>query len=624
MVPPGEPLRRGFDHAAFESHLQSLWFQRKALLADGRTGDAAHQAALMRAFCEEEDVGRMELMAGALIAEASRRIEDGRFDEALESLALAAEFDPGRPQTHVLRAAVYWRSGRGYLEAGRELLAGARAAFERGAWDLTLFGNLALLLVVAGLAAGAVFSLLMVARYGVPLRHEVEEWLGPSAGERGARWAGWALLGLPLLLWFAAGWAPLYWIAATFRYMRSSERSVAVLLLLATALSAPALDTAVGVYAVTADPVVRTTLAAARGEYSPELVLRVQRLVEAHPEDASYRFLLAGLYRNGRYFEEAFSGYQAALAVDPSLSEAHVNVGNLFFSTGQYGEAIASYRRALELDPRSLLGHFNSHLAQSQLFRFKEAEESLAQARVIDPSAVAALLERAGQPAGRPAAPDAELARTSVWSAAFEGRGPEGLVSNAVGRESRVAALVHPVSVFSGLALLAGLVAALSARRQAPARRCIRCGRPFCACCKSSRDGHEYCSQCYHLYVLGDGLSPEAKTHKMYEVARYDRRQHLARRVLSAVLPGAGHVLRDRPLCGAALTAAWILLLSAWRPDFVERAAGWVGIELGLALLAPAEVPVTWNPEPQTLLAVPLLVLVWITGNVGWRRNREA
>ena len=40
---PGEEptsARRGFDYEAFEARLDSLWFQRKALLADGREADA--------------------------------------------------------------------------------------------------------------------------------------------------------------------------------------------------------------------------------------------------------------------------------------------------------------------------------------------------------------------------------------------------------------------------------------------------------------------------------------------------------------------------------------------------------------------------------------------------------
>ena len=45
-------------------------------------------------------------------------------------------------------------------------------------------------------------------------------------------------------------------------------------------------------------------------------------------------------------------------------------------------------------------------------------------------------------------------------------------------------------------------------RKRSSARRCIRCGDPFCGVCKRSTEGHEYCTPCLHLYVLGESLAP--------------------------------------------------------------------------------------------------------------------
>lgn len=115
--------RRGFDYEAFEARLESLWFQRKTLLTDGRYTDAAEQSELIRDFCAEEGVHRLENMAGALVAEADRFLEEGRHKEALDSLALAESLDPGRPQIRLARATVLWKSDRSFLGSGTELLA---------------------------------------------------------------------------------------------------------------------------------------------------------------------------------------------------------------------------------------------------------------------------------------------------------------------------------------------------------------------------------------------------------------------------------------------------------------------------------------------------------------------
>ena len=65
--PTGETaVRRGFDYAAFEARLESLWFQRKTLLASGRVEDSRAQLEQIRAFCAEEGIRRIEDLAGAL------------------------------------------------------------------------------------------------------------------------------------------------------------------------------------------------------------------------------------------------------------------------------------------------------------------------------------------------------------------------------------------------------------------------------------------------------------------------------------------------------------------------------------------------------------------------------
>ena len=218
--------RRGFNYNAFEARLESLWFQRKTLLADGRHTDAAKQSQLIRSFCLEEGVGRIDNLAGALIAEANRFVEQGHYGRALESLELAEHFDPGRPQLHLARAVVFWKAGEGLLATTGQLAAAGRAAVLRSIKDLTLFNQLALIFVSAVVGCVLVFSLLMVVRYQVPFRHEIEEWITQLLGERWARATGWGLLFLPFLIWFGAGWIALYWTLITFRFMRRGENAM--------------------------------------------------------------------------------------------------------------------------------------------------------------------------------------------------------------------------------------------------------------------------------------------------------------------------------------------------------------------------------------------------------------
>ncbi|MCP3979979.1 MAG: tetratricopeptide repeat protein [bacterium] len=608
--------RRGFDYESFQSRLENHWFERKAYLADGRYEDADKQSEKIRDFCAEEGVKRLPDLSGALIAEARRLAEEGDSQRAIESLRLAEEFDPGRPQVHLARASVYWHHGMRVVPAATELVAALRTTAQRSIASLTLLHRVVLVLSIAAMGCVLLFSTMMLWRYQIPFRHEVEEWVEHFAGDPWTQIAGWALLLLPLVLWIGGGWIAVYWIVIMFRFMRRSERATAAVLLLACTLAFPAYRATIGLFRMSSDPVVRTTLASAGGEYDPDRILELQQLVAAHPENAVYRFLLGGLYRNGRYFEEAYFEYKTAIELDPDMAAAHINVGNIFHATGQLTEAIARYNDALAVEGDSVLALFNRHLAQSESFRFKEAEATLEEARALDAELLDGLLGSTAERRDRQTVVDATLDTASIWASALQGRNAADAPA-AVAGLSPAAWLLNPVSLVSIVALLAGMALVFFSDSRKTARRCIRCGRPCCHYCKSGREGREYCSQCLHLFVRGDGLAPETKTKKMYEVERYERRNRRARRLASVLLPGSAHVLRGRSAIGVALLSTWLAAWIAWLPSTLQPIERLSGFDLRFELLVtPGVVPDVYAFNPFGIVAFVGLVVVWFMGNV--------
>ena len=617
------PVRQGFDLDAFESRLESLWFQRKAFLADGRDAAAARQVEMIREYCSEERVHRVEAMAGALLAEARRYISEGSYDEAFEALDFATVLDPGRPQIYRARAQLFWSSGRGYLAAGGQMLAAYRAAITAAVRELTLVNRLPLILVVALAASVFVFSLLMLLKYQIPLRHEIEEWLARRFDGPWLKPAAWAVIFLPLMVWFAAGWVAFYWILAVFRFMAARERLAAVVLLFACALSVPGFRVAVAVYGMTTDPLARTTLGAVDSEYDPDRIVKLRRLVDAYPDNATYRFLLAGVYKQGNYFEDAYVEYKRALDIDPYLHQALINVGNIFLQSGQAGEAVPQYAKALEIKRDSVLAYFNMHLAQSEVFRFKEAEQSLIAARSLDSRRVTELLAASGGIGNRAPALDATLDMTSIWETALGGGNDRQSLrtANLEGEGTALSRLLSPVSIVALLTLVAcGFV--LFVGGSGTARRCIRCGCAFCRLCKTSLEGKEYCIQCLHLYVLGGGLAPKAKNQKLYEVERYERRSRFRRKLASLVLPGSAQLLRGRAGWGVALLLLWFAGVVAWRPDVLGPWETLIGLDLRLDLLGPSPVPAVYGVDVFGTLALASLLAIWLSANLWlWRRQ---
>ena len=619
--------RHGFDVEAFDSRFESLWFQRKAYQAEGRDEDVARQSDLIRDFVAEEGVRRLETPAGALLIESRAWLREGSYDKALASLALAESLDPGRPQVSLARAQVLWASGTGTFAAGAECLRAIRGTVTIALRDLNFLHGSALVAVVAMLAGVALFALFMILRYQVALRHDVEEWLIRGNRETFAKAGGWAVLLLPLVLWVGAGWVAIYWIVVAFRYMRRSERALAALLLVAATLAVPAYRFSIGLYGLAADPTVRTTIAAANGGYDPDRIVKLRELVDAHPDDPMYRFLLAGLYKNGRYFEDAFQEYKRVLEAAPSTYQARINLGNIYFVLGQYGEAIANYRKALDIRPDSVLAYYDMYLAQSDSFKLKEATESLAHARDLDPAQTNRLLTPGSREGGGPKVIDAVIDFDSIWRATVEGRHLREWLD--AGQEQR-----HWTSALKGLAnttsllAIAGLLACgtvlVAFHGRPPAQQCARCGRPFCPYCKSGREGHDYCSQCVHLFVLGDGLAPETKSMKLYEVERHEARGRRGRQIASVLLPGASHLLTGRVWLGFGVLTLWLLAWIGGFPQGLAPLERSLGIGVHLAGLRPGSIPDVYGLDTVFLLALPLGTVAWLVGNVGLRRRREA
>ncbi len=624
---PRTGARRGFDVTAFDSRFESLWFQRKAYQAEGRNEEAARQSDSIRDFVVEEGVRRLEVPAGALLIESRGWLREGSYDKALAALNLAESLDPGRPQIARARAQALWASGAGPLAAGTEWLSALRGAVTLTIRDLKFVHGSALLVLMSVLGGIALFSLLMMFRYQVALRHDVQEWLTREGREPFAKAGGWAVLLLPFVVWVGAGWVAIYWIVALFRYMKRTERALAVLLLVGTALALPAYRFAVGFYGLAADPRIRTTIAAANGGYDPDRIVALRELVESHPDDPMYRFLLAGLYKNGRFFEDAFQEYKRVLEEAPSTYQARINLGNIYFALGQYGEAISNYRKALDIRPTSALAYYDMYLAQSDSFKLKEATESLASARSLDSAQTTAWLTSDSREGRGPNPIDATIDFDSVWRATVEGRSLKAWLV-AEPEEGRwipaFVGLANSLSVLALMSLLScGLMLAVF-RGRAAAQRCTRCGRPFCSRCKSGREGPEYCNHCVHLFVLGDGLAPETKRLKLYEVERHETLSRRARRIAAAVLPGASHVLTGRAWLGSLLLVLWLLAWLGGFPQGLEPLERFLGTGIPLAGLRPSSLPDVYGIDAVFLLSIPLAIAVWIAGNFGNSRMRKA
>jgi tetratricopeptide (TPR) repeat protein len=104
------------------------------------------------------------------------------------------------------------------------------------------------------------------------------------------------------------------------------------------------------------------------------VIQRFRRYAEFEPKNARAQFYYAMAMWKGKEtevsgadLEQIRQMLQRALALDPSLTEAHLQLGKLYSRERKYAEAIPEYERALKLDPNLADAHYRLGQAYTHL-----------------------------------------------------------------------------------------------------------------------------------------------------------------------------------------------------------------------------------------------------------------
>jgi tetratricopeptide (TPR) repeat protein len=599
------------------SSLDTLWDDYKRLDAAGDREGAARVAADLVRVRVERNIASLEPMALALVADGLERLKRGERDAAEELFNRALGLDPHLADAYIGLAQAQLRRGPlGILPAVRHAGAAftAQAGTARGGYHLRRLVVPAALLALLAVAAAVSVGLLI--NYGPLLLHDLEEEFGPTRGAMFARGLFALLVLLPVVLLQGWAWLPLWWLALVFVYLGVVDRVVAALLVLG-AIAVPAV---VGSFQTRmeseANPVFGAALTAVEGGPDARATAQLEAARGAAAADRDLTYLLARQYRKQGRVEEAAALYRGALQADAKDVVALNNLANIDFARGDFNAAIARYKQAAEAAGNARFAgtvYYNLSQAHLQKFEFQPAQEARAQA-----DRLAGGLTREYETRWRYEKGGAVVATVvDLGPTAEEVLGKFRGVPSGSGRPNVTG---RPAAGFDAAGLAGGLltrflgfgavfvlgILAVSRWRGAKlfTLRCPRCGTPFCRRCQLGQTAGGLCTQCYHLFVVKDGVSANARNQKLHEVQKEENRRLRVFQILSLVSPGTGHVYARMTLLGLVLLILWYGLLAltllAGRPLTVTD--------------VPAGAVSRWAVAP----AVLALLLVWLVAN-RWR-----
>lgn len=550
---------------------EAMWgaYRKADLAGDAESADKLFKE--IRRSRIERNVRSLEDLALALVARGQERLRNGNRAGAEEDFVKAVGLDPHLPDAYLALAKAEARKGPlGIFAAVKDTFAALTAR-----WDSSRGRYYALLLLIpVGLltlfATITILALSLLLRNGTLLLHDLQEKFGDD--RPAFAMAVFALLiFLPTLTFQGFAWLPLWWLALLFVYLSRMEKAVAALALLAGLVVGPAVQTLTSRVLAERNPLFRATMQMIEGGPDQRVRDELERAVGKLSDDVDMFYLLALEYKKEGGYDAAAQIYREVLRLNPDDRIALNNLANIEFARGEFPAAIARYKQGAESSPTPEINatfYYNLSLAHLQRFEYQPAQEARSQAERLAMSLVRSYDNLWKYDKSDYAVVDLSISEEQAW-AKFAG------IAEGVGAKNMVGKTVTPFDVsrllpmtlnrFTGF-LLVALVVSFALSRWRGKRmftmRCQKCGTPFCKHCHLGVVAAGLCTQCYHLFVVRDGVSGPARNRKLLEVQKEDERRERIFRALSLLSPGAGHLYAQKPILGTLLAMLWYALLA--------------------------------------------------------------
>ena len=376
------------------ARLQDQWLEWLAASyqADAERAEAALKSLL--ADAEHLDMGRLpDLSLGA----AGRAVEfasQGDFEVAAWCLGAAERLDPNRPEVAFAAARVARLAGR-YTDVVRWTAKAYSRLLKVPLYRSLWLSNLSLWILVAVLAAGAIFVGLLMATRGAELLHDllglIERFLpGPVAMVLAAAFLLWPVLLPAGLLWLVVYWSILLW-----SYGSVAERAVLIGLWVVLGVTPLLLNEQRQRVRIELAPATISMENLEEGRLKGTLLRDLTSLQAALPDSNAVNHLLADLYCRLGEWDLARGLYLDVLEEEPRNTTALNNLGACFYHAGDHIQAVEYFQQATATEGPSAAAHFNLSQIYSDHYRFRQAARELQTARSLESSGVGRWLSRA-------------------------------------------------------------------------------------------------------------------------------------------------------------------------------------------------------------------------------------
>ena len=480
-----------------------------------------------------------------------RSLRSGDPEQASEHFLMASRYHRTSPEPHFALARVYMRSS--FMDSFLEFATGIKLLLSDFLYQSLLVSNLILVLLIATGLTIYTGAAIVVFRHARTVWHSIIITLSPSV-------KGWCLKAIVIgciLSFFVilsgrsligvATWTLVVGMALCWRFARSGERRVLIVLVVFVALFGLILNAGSRVLS-TQHPDSPVRAAAMVGRIEDDTLEERISGIETSPQFNPMIEFMRGLValKNERYAQavERFSVAHKFAPHDPAIMN---NLGVAFHGLGHYEDAVAKYRQALRFAPREALIHYNYAQTLNALLQYDLAQEELAKASTLDFDLTRTLVTQKDVPKLVPMNPQTRI----LWKLALEQDGGLARVSYNPLESGPAGTIV--------LIALAVALLVLMRRAKVPAR-CDICGTTVQSQVSRRRRKEFLCPACQRIKE-GEATNESVERDLEQRLRTRDTHEAVKRIVLGLIVPGSAHYLSGRRSKGLALAFLIFTLL---------------------------------------------------------------
>ena len=569
-------------------HADYVNSQIEAIRAAITSGDASRYSALLAetdTYLRQHNLVSDEALALVLVHQSQTQSNDTAAENYLNA---ADHFGPSLPAIPLQRAErAAHRGGYRALPAIFTQLSEAESRYFRNPsvrparladWLRPLSDLL--------LAIGLLFSLFVFWRYNALWRHDLAEKFADRRDwpRAAAEFAAWAVVLAPLFLLLTVPWLALFWLAGLFVYLNWQEKVATLILLAAALLWVPVQGFLYTRLAASLDPLHETNLQLHAGALNLPRATRIEALAAGPDADPMAEALAAALVLRRGQYSEAISRYTRLTAAHPDAAAYYNNLGVAYYyrylSSGaktntDLDQARIFWLGGIKVSSRgetSAALNYNLFLHAGSVLN-KTDSETYRTAALQDGSLANHIREQSvlGKPIPVETFPSldntyASALRRTVMPDGSRPNSPLDFKAN----------LNNPFSLAVIVTALAALIGAVL-RRKGPfgprASFCKKCGDPFCGRCKDKPEYESFCSACVAIFIKQEGVSPQVRMEKNYEVEKHQKNRRIVKSVLAVLFPGFGHLYLGQALMALlmlALGGSLLIVGLALRPGLSD------------------------------------------------------